>query len=146
MKLRAMLVISLLLSALPVSAAEVDRNAATQHLNALRADSQLAGVLYSMKLEKAARRHAEDMVRRGVFSHSGSDGSGIGDRLTRSGYGWCTAAENIASGQPTLAAVMRAWTLSRGHRKNMLNRSVSEFALVRASGDIWVMVLARPGC
>ncbi|WIY23968.1 CAP domain-containing protein [Parasedimentitalea psychrophila] len=146
MKQRATLMISLLLSALPVSAAELDRNDASNHLNALRVDSQLSELQYSMTLETAARRHAEDMVRKGFFSHTGSDGSGIGERLTRSGYGWCAAAENIASGQPTLADVMRAWTKSRGHRKNMLNTSVSEFALVRAPGNIWVMVLARPGC
>ncbi|NIZ60137.1 CAP domain-containing protein [Sedimentitalea sp. CY04] len=141
-----MVLISLLFWALPVSAADVDRSAATSSINALRSDRNLPELQYSKKLEKAARRHAEDMARNGFFSHTGSDGSGVGDRVRRSGYGWCTAAENIASGQPTLVDVMQSWTTSQGHRKNMLHKAVSEFALARGSGNIWVMVLARPGC
>ena len=141
-----MVLISLLFWALPVSAADVDRRAATSSINALRSDRNLPELQYSKKLEKAARRHVEDMVRNGFFSHTGSDGSRVGDRVRRSGYGWCMAAENIASGQPSLADVMRSWNKSQGHRKNMLHKAVSEFALVRAAGNVWVMVLARPGC
>jgi len=146
MKRLSIFLITMMLAAMPALAANVDRTAASNSINALRAEKNLAALQYSTQLETTARAHADDMVRNGFFSHSGSDGSSIGKRLTRSGYGWCTAAENIASGQTSLAAVMSSWTKSRGHRKNMLNRKVTEFALARGTGNIWVMVLSRPGC
>ncbi|AZV78873.1 CAP domain-containing protein [Parasedimentitalea marina] len=146
MKHLGVLAISILIWSLPVATAEVNRSAATSSINALRADKRLPQVQFSKALETVARAHAQDMVRNGFFSHTGSDGSNIGDRLTRSGYGWCGAAENIAKGQPTLADVMTIWATSRGHRKNMLNKNFTRFALVRATGNVWVMVLAQPGC
>lgn len=146
MKRLSIFLITMMLAAMPASAANVDRTAVSNSINALRADKNLAALRYSSQLEQTARAHADDMVRNGFFSHTGSDGSSIGKRLTSSGYGWCTAAENIASGQTSLAAVMSTWTKSRGHRKNMLNKKVTEFALARGTGNIWVMVLSRPGC
>jgi len=129
-----------------VLAKDVDRQQAMLGLNELRAQHGLAPLGWSDKLEKAARRHARDMHRRVFFSHQGSNGSRIGDRVRKLGYRWCAVAENIAKGQPSLPSVMRSWRGSPGHRKNLLHGQVSEFALVRAEGNIWVMVLARPGC
>ena len=138
--------IGLMFMALPALAASVDRSAALSSLNILRENRNLASLRYSTALEKSARRHAEDMVRNGFVSHTGSDGSDAGARLVRGGYSWCAYAENIAAGLSSQGEVMKAWYKSRDHRKNLLNRHVSEFALVRAANDIWVMVLARPGC
>lgn len=138
--------VCLSLCAAPAFSADLDRAAATQNLNAFRAEHGLPPLAYSRKLEKAARHHAKDMVRGGFFSHQGSDGSGIGDRVRGVGFRWCTVAENIAKGQRSLGQVMQSWQDSLGHRRNMLHREVSEFALVHGDGSIWVMVLARPGC
>lgn len=146
MKLALRLALCLALVPAISVAAEFSREEAVAGLNALRAQHGLAPLTYSRKLERAARNHAKDMRRNGFFAHQGSDGSGVGDRLRAVGYGWCRAAENIAKGQPSLPMVMSTWRESRGHRKNMLHRDVSEFALVREAGNIWVMVLARPGC
>ena len=146
MKMLTALAVVMLWISTPVLAADVNRDDAVLGVNALRAQNGLAPLVYSRRLEKAARRHARDMVLHGFFSHQGSDGSRIGERLRRVGYGWCAAAENIAKGQPSLPLVMQAWRQSPGHRRNLLHRGVSEFALVREEGNIWVMVLARPGC
>jgi uncharacterized protein YkwD len=118
----------------------------TEALNAFRAQNGLAAVAYSRQLEAAAVLHARDMARGGFFSHDGSDGSNVAERVTRTGYGWCVVAENIAKGQRDLPEVMQAWAASPGHRRNMLSEEVTEFALVSGPGDLWVMVLARPGC
>jgi uncharacterized protein YkwD len=115
-------------------------------LNTYRADNGRAPVSYSKTLEQVAQRHGSDMVRNGFFSHSGSNGSGLGDRLRAGGYSYCFAAENIAKGQTSLGAVMTSWANSKGHRKNMLHRKATAFGLYRAQGNIWVMVLAAPGC
>ncbi len=95
---------------------------ATDEINTLRKSQGLQELVYSRKLEKAAKSHAEDMVRKGFFSHTGSDGSDVGKRVRRAGYDWCFVAENIAKGQNGLDAVMTAWAQSPGHRANMLSR------------------------
>ncbi|WP_299406459.1 CAP domain-containing protein [uncultured Roseobacter sp.] len=120
--------------------------AAVQALNDYRAGQGRAALGYSPALEAAVRAHAQDMARVGFFDHTGSDGSTVSERVTRQGYGWCFVAENIAQGQRSLAEVMQGWANSRGHRRNMLSRQATEFALVEGPARIWVMVLAAPGC
>lgn len=120
--------------------------AATRALNAYRAENGRAPLAYSKTLQAAAQAHAQDMAARGFFDHRGSDGSNVGGRVSRQGYGWCFVAENIAKGQGALGEVMQAWAASQGHRRNMLTPQAQEFALVEGPGRIWVMVLAAPGC
>ena len=120
--------------------------AATQALNDYRAGSGLPPISYSSTLEKAATGHALDMARKGFFDHAGSDGSSVGQRVERVGYGWCFVAENIAKGQGSLSQVMADWAASPGHRRNMLDQRAQEFALVEGPDRVWVMVLAAPGC
>ncbi|KIC35221.1 CAP domain-containing protein [Leisingera sp. ANG-M7] len=146
MRKRRLAAAFLILWAAQAHAQAVDRSAALAGLNGLRAGSGLPPLAYSAGLEKAALAHAGDMARKGFFSHTGSSGSTLETRLTRAGYGWCAAAENIAKGQPGLTEAMASWQASRGHRRNMLSREVTEFAIARGAGNIWVMVLARPGC
>lgn len=117
---------------------------ATRALNDLRAKHGKAAVTYSPALERAAQVHADDMARRGFFSHKGSNGSAVSDRVSAQGYKWCFVAENIAKGQRGLDQVMRGWTTSKGHFKNMVHRSAGGFGLARGQGNIWVMVLASP--
>ena len=65
------------------------------------------------------------MVNSGYFSHTSPDGRGSGERLREAGYntdrGW---AENIARGYSSVAAVMKGWMNSEGHRANILNCSM----------------------
>ncbi len=119
--------------------------AATQ-VNAIRARKGLPALRPDDKLTRAAETHARDMIRKSFFSHTGSDGSTIGNRARTHGYGPCVIAENIAKGHPRLDQVLAAWMGSRGHRRNILHADVTEFALVRGSGNVWVMVLGRDGC
>lgn len=117
-----------------------------QLLNGLRAEAGLGPVTPSPRLEEAAMAHALDMASNGFFSHDGSDGSDVGDRVRRAGYGWCRVAENIAQGQDSLTEVLGAWVASPGHRANMLLSDITDYGMVRAPGNIWVLVLGRDGC
>lgn len=128
----------LLVTALPAEAQQV-----RQLLKGLRAEQGLGPVSPSPRLEEAAMAHAMDMADGGFFGHSGSDGSSVGDRARAAGYGWCAIAENIAQGQGSL---MGAWANSEGHRRNMLLADVTDYGLVRAPGDIWVLVLGAERC
>lgn len=138
--IRILMVLSLMILAGPVLADA----SATKAINDLRAAQGRKALVYSQRLEKVAQAHASEMARTGARSHTGANGSSVGDRVKRAGYKWCFVAENIAWGQRDLSGVMAGWAASNGHRKNMLNRKAREFALARAPGNIWVMVLARP--
>lgn len=137
----ALLLTVIMALGLPASAQQ-----ARQMLNGMRSEKGLGQVQPSPRLEKAAMAHAMDMSRNGFFSHEGSDGSQVMTRVRRTGYGPCVVAENIAHGQRSLTEVMAAWANSKGHRRNMLNKRVTEYGLVKAPGNYWVMVLATSGC
>lgn len=115
-------------------------------VNEYRAGKGRKALVVSPVLQRIAEGHARDMATNGFFSHSGSNGSAPSDRARAGGYRYCLFAENIAKGQKTLAAVMESWITSPPHRKNLLLRKLREVAVARVDGDIWVMVLARPGC
>ncbi|WP_323766767.1 CAP domain-containing protein [Marinovum sp.] len=142
MKRRMVLAAGLAWVAAPVLAEQ----AALDTVNRLRRQSGRRALRWSPVLTAVAQAHADDMARNGFFSHSGSDGSSISDRVSRGGYGWCAVAENIAKGQRSLDEVMRSWQGSPGHRRNMLSSNMTELGVARGGGNTWVMVLAKPGC
>lgn len=119
---------------------------ARDHINASRAEAGRSPLRVNRQLTQAAAAHARDLADTGTFSHTGSNGSSVGDRVRGQGYGFCFVAENIAKGQGTLEQVLTGWMASEGHRRNMLASQAREFGLVRGPGNLWVMVLGKPGC
>lgn len=114
-------------------------------LNDVRSANGAGAVTYDARLGRAAEGHANDMLRNNFFSHTGSDGSSVGDRVTAQGYRWRTVGENIARGQRDEADVLRAWVNSPGHQRNNVNPNFEDFALAKAgtgSRQYWVLVLA----
>lgn len=115
-------------------------------VNDARAQAGRVDLALSPALTDAAVAHARDLAQTGRFSHVGSNGSSVGHRVRRQGYGFCFVAENIAKGQGSLDAVLKGWMTSEGHRRNMLAKQARDFGLVRGPGDLWVMVLGASGC
>jgi uncharacterized protein YkwD len=72
------------------------------------------------ELQQACAEHAFDMAKSQRMSHKGSDGSTPFSRITKYGYVWGQAGENIARNQKTVASVMTGWETSPGHLENML--------------------------
>ncbi len=111
-------------------------------LNGERADHGLAPLAPNAKLAAAATAYAQDMVAGSYFSHTGRDGSGVFDRIERSGYlspgaGW-TLGENLAWGTGSLAtpgSIMQAWMNSPGHRENILHADYREVGIGLVSGN-----------
>jgi uncharacterized protein YkwD len=95
---------------------------------------------------QAAVTHSQDQVAMGRMSHTGSDGSDGGVRLTRAGFTWRAWGENVAVGQRTAQEVVTAWMGSAGHRANILSSSFTTIGVgvaIDASGrPYWTMVLA----
>jgi len=115
-------------------------------LNALRAQYGRAALDTNAVLAAVARGHAEDMIANSFFGHVSSDGRTIVERSRGGGYDFCHVAENLAMGQISFEQVMQQWLGSPAHRRNLLENDVTEFGLVRAPGNLWVLVLGRPGC
>ena len=83
-------------------------------------------------LARAARLHVEECARLNTASHTGADGSGIGDRARRQGWnGNGSFGENIGGGgsggavsdynPATPKQAVSRWMGSTGHRNNILN-------------------------
>ncbi|HET7608192.1 MAG TPA: CAP domain-containing protein [Gammaproteobacteria bacterium] len=101
-------------------------------------------------LTAAASLHSLDMAARGELSHDGSDGSESGERMTRAGYSWRIAGENVASGQHDAEAVVAAWLSSPGHCATLMDARYSEtgvaFALAPGKNPAvyWTQDFAAP--
>ncbi|PJI84992.1 Cysteine-rich secretory protein family protein [Yoonia maricola] len=116
----------------------------TADINAFRASQGRGQLQPNAALTRAAQAHAEDMARRGYFSHTsvgGPNGDNFQARARSAGCAMRTGAENIATGQRSEAGVFETWENSAGHRRNMLGRSYTQYGLGR-SGNIWVLKLS----
>ena len=127
------------------------RASALAEVNRLRRDNGREPLASESHLDDAAQRHAEDMLRRVYYDHESPEGDSVGDRVRTAGYGrYRTVAENIAKGLFTPDEVVRRWADSSGHRRNLLQRRVTETGLGVAYGEnangfevVWVQVFAR---
>ncbi len=123
------------------------RHEVAARINHERARAGLATLRPSPLLDGVAQRHACDNAAHNRMSHTGSDGSQVGERFRRAGYSFRRANENVALGQRDAATVVGAWMRSPGHRHNMLDRGTQELGLGLARGADgrlhWVMVSGR---
>ena len=99
-------------------------------------------------LEAAAQRHSTDMADNNFFSHTGSDGSNAGQRISATGYPWRAWGENIAAGYATVESVVTGWLGSPGHCVNIMNPTVTEMGAASTSNSssdfqiYWTQVFA----
>jgi uncharacterized protein YkwD len=107
-------------------------------VNAERAKAGCQALTLNSALTKAAQAHSADMAAHQNMSHTGSDGSSPGDRITRAGYVWSSYGENVAYGYATAEQVMEGWMSSPGHRANILNCGFKEIGVGLAQpNDYW---------
>ena len=129
-------------------------DAAITEVNRYRGEHGRGLVTLDKRLDAAALRHARAMADRDFFSHTGVDGSSMGQRLSQAGYIWRLVAENIAAGQKGPIDAVRTWIDSPGHRQNILMKGATHIGLAHVRRDpdpgsvtfkdYWVMVLAAP--
>ncbi|MFE2875864.1 CAP domain-containing protein [Streptomyces roseus] len=98
-------------------------------VNQERAKAGCSALTVNPKLTAAALNHSQDMAAHSTMSHTGSDGSDPGERITRSGFSWMTYGENVAYGYSTPEQVMTGWMNSPGHRENILNCAFKEIGV-----------------
>ncbi len=84
-------------------------------------------IAFNAELIAAARAHSTDMADNDFQSHTGSNGSGLSDRLSTAGYtGWSSAGENVYAYSLNIfyghAGFNADWGVaSLGHRENIMN-------------------------
>ncbi|UCC51719.1 MAG: CAP domain-containing protein [Anaerolineaceae bacterium] len=110
-------------------------------VNSERAQVGCPPLQISSQLTAAAQGHSEDMAHNDYFSHTSLDGRSPWDRIRAEGYDFWSAAENIAAGYPTPAAVVAAWIENDGHRANILSCDLEDigvgyYYLANDTGDL----------
>jgi uncharacterized protein YkwD len=122
-------------------------------VNRKRAAEGLKALELDRRLQRAAGRHARDMVRHGYFAHQREGGPDLSERLDRAGWNGSAWAEAIAygcgsSGSPR--ATLRSWLDSPPHRAIVLSGSyrrgglgVGSGALCGDGGATWVLDVGR---
>lgn len=121
--------------------------------NRARMASGLSLLAWDGSLAAAALAHAHDLVRSGRFSHDGSDGSNVMQRVSRQAGAWAVVGENLAMGMPRPDQAIAGWLESPPHRENLLR---AEFTHAGAAvlelprrpfvspGLMWVQVYGTP--
>jgi uncharacterized protein YkwD len=119
-------------------------------INAERAQVGLSALSAQGQLGSAARLHSTDMACNNYFSHTGLDGSTVGERAQRQGYNWSYVGENIAAGYSSPEGVVQGWMKSPGHKANILGADYTEIGIGYAFGDAsdyglyWTAVFGSP--
>lgn len=130
--------------------APLNLDIAVVDLNIYRAEYGLGPVKLNEKLNKASEVHAKDLAQAGIISHTGTDGSGHGDRVQRQGYYFTIAAENVATGQKSWEDAFQGWKDSPGHNENLLRDDVVDFGIAlvyepkTTYSTYWAMIVASP--
>ena len=100
-----------------------------------------AGLVRNSAMDQVAANWAQQLAANGALSHNPNYSTQIPG-------GWTGAAENVAQGYPSAAAMHDGWMASSGHRANLLGDYTDiGVAFLSAGGTTWgVQVFAKyPG-
>ena len=103
-------------------------------------------------LSRAALRQARTIAATSHVAHRAPDGTTVRERARDAGYAWRIIGENLAAGQPDVAAVVAQWFASASHCDNLLDPRFTEFGIARiVAADpadpyrtYWALVLGSP--
>ncbi len=102
-------------------------------INAERESEGLPAYASQSQLKAAALAHSTDMACNGFFSHTGSDGSTVEDRVSAQDYDWTSVEENIfgigdtSADAPQLA--FSFWMASPPNQANVLHDDFTEIGI-----------------
>lgn len=112
--------------------------------NSERKSAGFGSLILDSQLSKLARMKAEDMAKKGYFSHTSPTYGSAFDMMKKYGVSYRTAGENIAKGQKTPEAVMNGWMNSSGHRANIFSSTYTHIGVGYAKDSkgntYWVQI------
>jgi uncharacterized protein YkwD len=102
--------------------------------NKKRIENKLQSLKYSVLLSQAAQMKADDMAKRGYFSHYDPDGSAPWIWFDKVGYKYSYAGENLALNFLESDGLIDAWMNSSLHKQNLLSGNYTDIGIGVASG------------
>ncbi len=116
-------------------------NKVLQLVNVERQKAGLSALKMDESIRNVARMKSQDMQTKKYFSHTSPTYGSPFDMLKRFGITYKTAGENIAMGQKTPEAVVKAWMNSPGHRANILKPAFTHIGVgYVANGSYWTQM------
>ena len=107
-------------------------------VNAQRTANGLSALVLNWELSRVAQYKAQDMRDNQYFSHTSPTYGTPFNMMQSFGIRYSYAAENIAQGYASPAAVVEGWMNSAGHRANILNSHYTTMGVGYASpGSYW---------
>lgn len=119
-----------------VSANDMSAENVIRELNEARIFAGLPPLVKNEKLSRAAEEKIQDMVTNDYFEHTSPGGIEPWYWLSRNGYAYTRAGENLAMNFKTATAQQSAWMKSPTHRKNILNPGFQEIGVAVGYGMI----------
>ena len=116
-------------------------NKVLELVNVERRKAGLKPLAMDESIRKVARLKSQDMQAKKYFSHTSPTYGSPFDMMKKHGITYKTAGENIAMGQKTPEAVVKAWMNSPGHRANILKASFTHIGVgYVATGNYWTQM------
>ena len=104
-------------------------------VNNERRAAGLSSLAMDPELVEVARKHSDDMFKRGYFAHVSPEGKSVGDRISAANIRFLTAGENLALA-PTLQISHTGLMNSPGHRANILHSQFGRVGIGILDGGI----------
>jgi uncharacterized protein YkwD len=98
-------------------------------INKRRAENGAAALNYNYSLAAAASAHSQDMAQGGFISHTGSNGSDPGSRISSHGYSYSAYGEIIYKGPGSYnnaGSAVSAWMDSSAHHDILVSTTYTD--------------------
>ncbi|HEY4505931.1 MAG TPA: CAP domain-containing protein [Candidatus Paceibacterota bacterium] len=106
----------------------------TDYANDTRTSLTLSPLKANQTLTEAAQMKANDMAAKSYFAHTSPEGISPWFWISKAGYNFTYAGENLAVNFSDSYDVHKAWLNSPGHRANIVNTNFTEIGIATAEG------------
>jgi len=100
-----------------------------EYTNRLRNESGLPSLMPDNRLMISALNKANDMARRGYFSHANPEGLRMSYWINNTDYYYSLAGENLAKGFTSTDKLLKAWIDSPSHYCNLLENKFTNIGV-----------------
>jgi hypothetical protein len=105
-------------------------------VNQARIGAGLGALVENEKLNQAAQRKAEDMIKNDYFAHNSPSGKTPWSWIDKSDYDYKYAGENLAMNFTNAEDEQIAWMNSPTHKKNILSLNYKDIGVAVTEGKI----------
>lgn len=111
-------------------------DAMVELVNKERTTKGLKALVFDSRLRDVARRHSEDMFKKGYFSHYSPEGENVADRASIAEIDFLVIGENLAYA-PNVTLAHQGLMNSEGHRANILSQDFGKIGIGVVDGGVY---------